>query len=383
MFAEETAQDLICDFKMMLMSRSPFIGTLACFTYYQPTSTVKWAHNDGLTVKYNPEALLGLTKKEVNWTIARQILHCMLRHASRGRLYERRLWAIACSLYVNDCILNDFSIRGPKGAWASRPAHDLTWPEVTRQCESAEDVYAALLQMPREEVDGRTDDFESELDDPAPNESEADLDERWKNAANNAANKHNSTPNAGDIPLGLARALDQLNDPQIPWQQMLSNYVIRSADDFDGYDRRMIGRGEYIDYLDGQALRVYVCGDTSGSVGQAELTMFFSELKGILSSYSTVRAQVYYCDYELYGPYEVESINEVPEPKGGGGTTFDLFFNAVTADENTGGGPKIAVYLTDGHASYPADPGYDVLWVLTPDSIEPSRIPFGQVCKLN
>jgi predicted metal-dependent peptidase len=41
------------------------------------------------------------------------------------------------------------------------------------------------------------------------------------------------------------------------------------------------------------------------------------------------------------------------------------------------------VFFTDGYGLFPPqEPDYPVLWVLTPNSIEIERVPFGRVTKL-
>ena len=42
------------------------------------------------------------------------------------------------------------------------------------------------------------------------------------------------------------------------------------------------------------------------------------EIKGILNSYPNLICKLWYADNMCYGPYAIESIEEIPKPVGGG-----------------------------------------------------------------
>ena len=72
-------------------------------------------------------------------------------------------------------------------------------------------------------------------------------------------------------------------------------------------------------------MKVFCCIDTSGSVGDEELSLFLAELRGILSAYPMLRL-LWYADASRFGPYELTSDSEIPTPKGGSGTGIRPFF---------------------------------------------------------
>jgi hypothetical protein len=74
--------------------------------------------------------------------------------------------------------------------------------------------------------------------------------------------------------------------------------------EFAGFDRRFIGRGMYLEELAGDTVRVRVAVDASGSISSAELGVFLSEVRGILSLYPGLEGELYFADSALYGPYE-------------------------------------------------------------------------------
>ena len=107
------------------------------------------------------------------------------------------------------------------------------------------------------------------------------------------------------------------------------------------------------------------------------------EIKGILNSYPNLICKLWYADHMCYGPYEIESIKEIPKPIGGGGTDFEPFFNAINSKDFKDK-EAVCVYLTDGYGYFPSTrPKFPVLWVVIPGGAENDYFPFGDVIRLN
>jgi len=92
---------------------------------------------------------------------------------------------------------------------------------------------------------------------------------------------------------------------------------------------------------------VYVAIDTSASISREELTIFVSELQGILELVDSMK--VIWWDDGVEGVDDVESISEIPKlkPKGFGGTAFssvaDYIMNELQIEQN-----DMLVVMTDG-----------------------------------
>ena len=152
--------------------------------------------------------------------------------------------------------------------------------------------------------------------------------------------------------------------------------------DYQGYDRRFVHQGLYLEQLDGETLKVYIAVDTSGSISKDVITEFLSEIYGILSIYPEIKCFLYFADASLYGPYVLNTKEDLPRPKGGGGTSFHPFFNEIR-NKNKLIDHCIAVYLTDGFAEYPKiKPDIPVLWVVSSGGIGLEKIPFGESVRL-
>jgi predicted metal-dependent peptidase len=186
----------------------------------------------------------------------------------------------------------------------------------------------------------------------------------------------------GRAPAGLIRELGTIAPSRLDWRTHLWRFLVRTPTDFQGFDRRFIGQGQYLETLEGEDLRVYVAVDTSGSVGRKEMSGFLGEVQGILAAYPHLRCLLYYADATAYGPYPLTATDPLPPPKGGGGTDFRPFFAAVARDGDTHEG-GVYIYLTDGFGTFPPQPPeLPVLWVITPGGIPLERVPFGEAVRL-
>jgi predicted metal-dependent peptidase len=163
--------------------------------------------------------------------------------------------------------------------------------------------------------------------------------------------------------------------------------MVRTPDDFSGFDRRHIWQGLYVDALENESLDVDVCIDTSGSIDNVQLSLFLAELRGIVGAYPSVRCRLYYADAACHGPFEVDANADFSVAKGGGGTDFQPFFEQTAPTQFTNhaghGEPRLAIYLTDGEGIFPSEaPDRPVLWVVTPGGADSAKFPFGTVVRM-
>lgn len=183
----------------------------------------------------------------------------------------------------------------------------------------------------------------------------------------------------GDLPAGLARTVNEILQPTVPWCEVLREFLTRTARNdyrWNRPNRRFVARHLYLPSLAGESLgEVVVAVDTSGSIGQAELDRFAAEVQGILDAY----------DVHLTILYHDTNVTEVEEwspkdglirlrPLGGGGTSHCCVFKWL---EERGLDPSCVICLTDLYTTFPMIcPAYPVLWVVVGGcSTDP---PFGQ-----
>ncbi len=388
--------------QMRLMDHHPFFGSLLLLAPMEVTDAVATAATDGVRLFFNPSFTAPLTSAELDGLVVHELLHCALRHGARRGPRQPELWNIAADIHVNGQVRQMGHLSLPEGA-----AEDL---DLAPLC--VEEIYARLLRQRRTRQLGIRDLLEPGSCGSPPAGAAAgagagtgaapsaaggasiDLDAYWSDAMQRAlAAAHMRGP--GTVPAGLRRMIGEAHGPQLDWRTALWRHLVRTPDDFRGFDRRHAWQGIYLDALEGDTLVVDACVDTSGSVSGPQLAEFLAELRGILLAYPSVDCRLYYADAACHGPYEVSADRPLPRPKGGGGTDFIPFFRAiahpagggVAGDRRPGAGagsPRLAVYLTDGFGRFPPEPptGIEVLWVVTPGGLETGRFPFGQVVRM-
>jgi hypothetical protein len=199
------------------------------------------------------------------------------------------------------------------------------------------------------------------------------LAQQWRQhlaGAAQAARQH------GELPAALARLVDRLLAPQLPWRTLLAQYLGAVARDDFSYQRPSRREGPAIlPTLHSHRLDLVAVVDTSGSIDDALLRGFVAELDA-LKSQLNARVTLHACDRALAadGPWTSEPWEALTLPDGlagGGGTDFTPPFAWV---DRAGLRPDMLVYFTDADGRFPpAPPGYPVLWVVR----GPRPVPWG------
>jgi predicted metal-dependent peptidase len=113
--------------------------------------------------------------------------------------------------------------------------------------------------------------------------------------------------------------------------------------------------------------RLLVAVDTSGSVGQPEFQLIFSELYHLWRT--GVQIEVIECDTAVQRRYAYKGSTP-PYVQGRGGTDFTEPMRLANNER-----PDALIYCTDGFAGPPkATPLVPVLWLITPNGIQPDHV---------
>ena len=301
------------------------------------------------------------------------------------------MWNIAADIIVNGMVLSESEFELPPGGLRDEKLEHLSVEEVYELLQStgtnpSQLANPDLLTISAGDVLRCTatqscDSAQERLRQRLDRDRTQELTAHWMQALQQAAIVAQAST-VGKIPVGIDRELESISGPQVDWRSYLWRYLVQTPTDFQGFDRRFIGRGLYLEALEGESVRVYLAIDTSGSVSAKTLGLFISEVRGIISAYSHLKCDLYYADSDLYGPYSLTFDSPVPTPQGGGGTSFVPFFDRVGAvcDEHS---QAICIYLTDGYGEFPVDPpAVPTLWVVTPGGLELALFPFGEAVRL-
>lgn len=329
------------------------------------------AATDGRNIWLDEDFFAKLKLPEAVGVVCHEIGHAIYLHMARAKEYESiglhgkpfnpRKWNVAGDYVIND-MLTQCGIKLPSGALLDRRF----------TCDmSAEDVYA---QLPDDDRDS------SDVHVPASGKQPSSIE--MQRAVQTAAE---SAKAQGKLPGVLKRFADELVHPQVTWQERLRHCVSRAIAR-DGttwvkpHRRRLLTQGVYLPAMTGfGAGDLVVVVDTSGSIGQRELNVFFSEVDEILSACNPESVVVLGCDAEVNSVHEVEAGQSLLESDiklgGGGGTDFRPPFEWVR-EHFTGDPPAALIYFTDMMGPFPEHaPPYPVIWCRTCKG----KAPWGEV----
>jgi predicted metal-dependent peptidase len=387
------ASDLFAKARAALLVGAPFWGVLSLRLAPIEDPSIETMQTDGVSIRYNPDFVAGLSRSLLRTTIAHETMHCAALHHTRRGGRNLRRWNIACDYAINP-LLVEAGFELPDGMLLDPAYAGL----------SAEDIYARLPPDDREDDDDQGSEDPGGMGgviDPPPGgigsgdggasaqpglsgtrfPSTAGLarqEENWAIATAQAE----ATARAMGIGAGdAARAIREQVAPKVDWRDVLRRYLSAAAKSDYAWtppNRRHIARGLYLPSLRSESLGpVVVAVDTSGSIDEATLAAFSAEITAIMDEAAPEAIHVVYCDdaiagTETYQPGDVIDLT----PRGGGGTAFRPVFDWIARSDIQ---PACAIYLTDldGDDFGPA-PDYPVLWVST----WKTDAPFGEIISL-
>ena len=399
---------LISATRLRLRMHAPFFAALAMFAEVRFTDAVEMAATDGCTLWFHPNLYGNLPAEQRDAVFLHELLHAALLHPLRRGMREPGAFNIAADIVVNGMVASEKHLQLPAGAILDPKLEHLSVEEIYEMLQKRKpsqrpdlplvdllnpgsistpadgDVGHPAGKQPNHNSGRRANSGE----DAGSGEQEMqgmhdrqELEAHWKQAIQQARLLAQSQ-GKGELPAGLQRHLDEIADPQLDWRSQLWRYLVHTPNDYSGFDRRFIHQGLYLDHLEGESVEVYCCIDTSGSVGEEELSLFLGEVQGILSAYPMLRCWLFYADASCYGPYELEVDSSIPAPEGGGGTDFRPFFKKV-AKHWSREMQAVCVYLTDGYGDFPKqEPELPTLWVVVPGGLEDGEFPWGEVVRL-
>lgn len=353
-----------------LLIGSPFFGVIGTRLRLVEDKTMPTAATNGRDLIFNPEWFNALKKPERVGLVAHEVLHvAMLHHTRRGNR-NPELWNVACDYAIN-LELRDSGFTLPEGGLVENRFKGM----------GAEKIYKELAGNPDKQPKPQE---WGEIQDAPGKDGAADSSEIEAAEAETKIMVGQAMQQAkamGKLPAGIERALKEILTPKINWRDVMQQFIQKSQaeqPDWRRPNRRMVGQGFYLPRIKGEFLRFAVAVDTSGSIGEDELSQFMAEVSGMLST-CTSKAWIIYADAEINRVDEVTS-DDLPlqvKPCGGGGTDFRPVFEWLEKLEEQ---PSCLLYITDMYGTFPENaPEIPVLWVKTTDE----KAPWGEEVKLD
>jgi len=392
----------IKDARLWLTARVPFLGYLSLRLRPRLANPQDGVPTAGVapdgTLVVNEEFAAGLTDPQLRGLLAHEILHPALEFWTRCGSRNKFGFNIAHDYAIN-LIIKDFAATVGNGL--ELPPQGLL-DEQYRDM-TAEEIYAKLPRKKSPKGGGKGgEDFNFSSDqygdcrgdlsetetgrDAARGDGTAqrELDTTWRIAVEAAAQSHEAQ-SRGTLPASIQRIVDEIRDPKVSWQTVLSQWLGENAGKDDPTymrpSRRSESAGELLPGIRKTGLPdVTILWDTSGSMN-GTAGEILSEVSSIVDELGlTVR--LISCDCAIHADVDGIDTTEkvIPNIKGGGGSDFNPAFDRLRSEGNN----SVVVAFTDGYIGVPATQPESlkgVLWVLTQHSTRPAN--WGQAIKLD
>lgn len=363
--------------------------------YHTPTMGVRPTADRMIQLVYNPFFLETLKDDQLTAVLEHEVMHCINEHFIRRRAREPQKWNISCDMAINQYLegLPPGCITVPKGLEAHREA------EYYYQTKQVQDMADQMGKgfcedgAPRGDHDG-WDSLDGDM------ETETIVREMVKQALDEAKRY-----GRGDTPAWMEEMIKRLFNKPIRWQNLLRRAISEEVspepeETFRRPHRRRIveqkvGNLESREVFPGHKRqpsgRLYVAFDTSGSVGNDDLSEFLNEIAHLhRNGYRDMT--LIHCDATVNKVEKYNGKNEVCI-HGRGGTCFRPALDWMMKQPMREGVKNTLIYFTDGCGDNPADDGGEsgyksysmkqhVIWVITRNGDQRGCAQFGKFVKM-
>ncbi len=399
-----------------LILDKPFLGALVLRLpmHAAKPDWCKTTATDARAFFYNPEYIASLSLDQTQFMLAHEALHCALSHFARRQHRVIHKWDLACDYAINPLLIDD-GLRPPPNALVMPMYKGMTAEEIyplIDDDDQSETLDKHAYDRDNQSRGSNTGKTEQDLE-PQQQESSQDQGEQGDQGGERDARPEKGgtagepqplTPDeqetlsvqwqqrmagaaqqamqAGKLGGELARMIDHLLQPQLPWRMLLARYMNAVSRDDYSWSRPSRREGSFIlPSLRSRQMDLVVAIDTSGSIKDPEIQEFIDEIDALKGQ---VRARVTLlpCDAAICegAPFRFEPWEQFSRPreiKGGGGTSFVPVFQWIAKE---GLQPDLLVYFTDADGEFPrSEPYYPVIWLVKGRS----KVPWGQRIQLN
>jgi len=175
----------------------------------------------------------------------------------------------------------------------------------------------------------------------------------------------------------------------VDWRALLRQWLHdRVKTDWSSwpYSKKHIHRGIYMPSLGVESPgHIVFAIDTSASMSEPDLANIAAELRSFRETFpcrlTVIQADAAIQQIQVYEDCDGTEVPKALGIQGRGGTDFRPVFEWLNLQQLEG--CTVVIYATDGFGTYPTrEPRCPVIWLLTSDSMPPSRIPFGMHARL-
>jgi len=369
--------------KAKLLVSQPYFGTLAAKLALVINDDIEAFKSNGVKLEINSDYLEGLEPSEVEFVLANGAMHASLAHEQRRGKRSGWLWQMATDMAINDMLLQN-GLDMPYGAQYRKRFSGMY----------AEEIYAEL----KDDILRDDEDLEYEADDsddvePQENEQQEQKERQEQTQqeieeeilqeqllAEEAISALEAKMQSGEAPQSIERFFEVEGFGKIDWRDELRLALDRFyRDDYAMMppSKKLLYEGIYLPSNISQTFRLVIAVDSSGSVDEALLNEFMSEVNFLMSLVPNYEIELLVSDDTLHFHKTFYSGEQLDVSlKGGGGTDFRPVFAFI---DNNFDDVKLLLYFTDMEGIFPKKvPNYTVKWVSSKEA-EP---PFGELLLL-
>jgi len=347
---------------------------------------VPTAYTDGINKRYGKEFIEKLSLAELGGLVLHENGHVMLKHIPRHRdlmKQNARLANVAMDFVINDIIVEISRkapdlVQLPKGALYDPKYHGWSvrqvWDDLVKQMDKEQPENGDPQQGEAKQggVGGMKPLYEHDMevaDTLSDEESEAlskDIDEAISQGS----------IIAGRFGAKVPRGIKEILAPKVDWREELREFVSAAASGRDELSWARLNRRRLVDdcfmpsveseVIDEGVMAV----DTSGSIGDALLSLVGGEVASICETCRPSSMRVLWWDTEVHGEQvftdNYDNIATLLKPQGGGGTRLSCVSDYVSKNDIA---PMFMIIFTDGYVEHNIKWNIQcpVLWLLPPD----------------
>jgi predicted metal-dependent peptidase len=380
-----------------LLLKTPFFGNMA--TRMKIINADDWcqtAATDGRNFYYNTKFVEKLSTKKLEFLFAHEIGHCIFDHFGRAGSRNRQLCNISQDYAINQILADEKigEVIDEVPICLDSQYRGMAWEEIyDKLYEKAEKISMAELldqlgdtlddhinEDGNQSKDGKDRDDGKKAKKPVIAKEEM---QKIKDEIKEAMIQSAAAAGAGKVPGAIQRLIKDLTEAKMNWREVLRmniQSIIKNDYSFTRPSRKGWGTGAILPGLkNDETIDIAVAVDMSGSIGEEDAKVFFSEIKGIMEQYEDFNVKVWCFDTEIYNyaEFSQDNVDELLnyEPKGGGGTEFMVNWDYM---KENGIEPKKFVVFTDGYpwGSWGDENYCDTLFIVKGN--QSAEAPFGQ-----
>jgi predicted metal-dependent peptidase len=387
LFGTLTAQDKLIRARVQIQNSNPFFAFMSLYLKFvedEKMSSIKTDKGEetflaGVDAEghfyYNKKSIEELPDNELQGLVVHEILHLAFLHLTRRGTRDHELFNIAADIVCNNIIVNNGYALPKKGIIPYNNTIELKddkgkvfvrIDEINKK--TVEQVYDELMknvkvinvQMTKAKNGKGNTGFGFDLHiegaggKPITEKEKKEIEKKW---LERVADATNSAKMMGNMPAGMELMLGQLHTQKVDWKHMLKQYIqsqIPYDFTYSKCSKKSICSGFYMPDVLKEKIDVLITIDTSGSIGQKELTDFLSEIVGMAKGFKDkINMILLTHDTQVCNDYKIENGNIAKimklKIKGGGGTSHGPIFDYIKKKYSK---TKLAICFTDGYSDF-------------------------------